>query len=161
MLKSRSTVLKFRKISNSLKWRGNDRHFLNTNILQQYSTTSANELLTITPEAKNRIIELNKKYSEQSKEIDEENPRFLRIGVGSGGCSGFMAEFEMTTDKQDNDTIIGNYPAQIIVDDLSLEYIKGSTIHFERNIESEKFYIDENPQAESGCSCKLSFDVNV
>ena len=78
----------------------------------------------------------------------------LRIFVDSGGCSGFQYEFKMDDDQQSDDTLIGS---EIVVDELSLGFIKGSTIDYKQEMIQSAFVIANNPQSESACGCGSSF----
>lgn len=77
----------------------------------------------------------------------------LRIFVDSGGCSGFQYEFKMD-DQQSTDNLIGS---EVIVDELSLEFIKGSTIDYKQEMIKSSFAVTNNPQSESACGCGSSF----
>jgi len=77
----------------------------------------------------------------------------LRIFVDSGGCSGFQYEFKMD-DQQSTDNLIGS---EVIVDELSLGFIKGSTIDYKQEMIKSSFAVTNNPQSESACGCGSSF----
>ena len=49
----------------------------------------------------------------------------------------------------------------IIVDQDSLEYVKGSTVDFTQELIRSTFLVLKNPQADHGCSCGSSFSVKL
>lgn len=49
----------------------------------------------------------------------------------------------------------------VIVDQESLEFVKGATVHFSRELIRSAFQVMKNPQADHGCSCGSSFSVKL
>ena len=83
----------------------------------------------------------------------------LRISVEGGGCSGFQYKYEFVTDKvSDNDLYIEQDGARVLIDSVSLELVKGSTLDFNEDLNGSFFQI-KNPVAASGCGCGNSFSV--
>ena len=88
------------------------------------------------------------------KITQSDNKKYFRITVQGGGCSGFKYNFSFDDKIEKNDIIIG----KSIIDEFSLDIIKGSTIDFKNEMIGESFTID-NPKAKSSCGCGLSFSV--
>ncbi|GJD06251.1 Iron-sulfur cluster assembly 2 homolog, mitochondrial [Galdieria sulphuraria] len=89
-------------------------------------------------------------------------PVALRVAVDSGGCSGFQYAFELTEEKAaENETIIEKDGAKIYVDDISLPFLKGSTVAFVEELMSSSFRVLNNPSSEGGCSCGTSFSPKM
>jgi iron-sulfur cluster assembly accessory protein len=82
----------------------------------------------------------------------------LRVSVEGGGCSGFRYEFAVDTVLQDEDLAIERDGITVVVDPVSLEYMKGSEIDFVDELIGASFQI-RNPNATSGCGCGTSFSV--
>lgn len=82
----------------------------------------------------------------------------LRISVDGGGCSGFLYKYEMVFDIADDDNIFTKHNATIVIDPMSLEYMKESNIDFIEELGSSYFSI-KNPQATLKCGCGNSFSV--
>lgn len=49
----------------------------------------------------------------------------------------------------------------VIVDQESLEFVKGSTVDFSQELIRSAFQVLKNPQADHGCSCGSSFSVKL
>jgi iron-sulfur cluster insertion protein len=79
----------------------------------------------------------------------------LRITVEGGGCSGFQYKMDLTEQSSEKDMTFGS---AVVTDDVSLNFLKGSTIRFEKGLIGEEWKI-ENPNAVTGCGCGTSFSV--
>ena len=96
----------------------------------------------------------------------DSNPNLaLRVTVESGGCHGFqylMSLTNMSAISPEDDTIFesSDYSgAKVVMDEPSLELLKGSTVDFTMELIGSQFKIVGNPAATSSCVCVTSFDI--
>lgn len=80
----------------------------------------------------------------------------LRIAVQPGGCSGLIYQLFFDERVLENDSIVDFDGVEVIVDQMSVPYLNGSTIGFEDTIQKQGFTID-NPNAQGSCACGDSF----
>ncbi|AEH39727.1 hypothetical protein, hesB/yadR/yfhF family [Buchnera aphidicola (Cinara tujafilina)] len=82
----------------------------------------------------------------------------LRIYITGGGCSGFQYGFKLDKKQQKYDVIFKNSNICVIIDPISLQYLKGGKLDYIENLEGSKFIII-NPNAKTTCGCGLSFSI--
>ncbi len=82
----------------------------------------------------------------------------LRISVKGGGCSGFQYAFDIDKGRADDDLVVERDGAVILVDSVSLEYMKGSEVDFVDDLMGQSFKVN-NPNAVASCGCGVSFTV--
>ena len=104
--------------------------------------------LLVTNNAAKKIIELSKKKEK----------KMLRISVTGGGCQGFQYNLDMEDKSKKKDIIIKKNNALVIIDQNSLNLIKGSEIDFVEDLIGSRFKIN-NPKAASSCGCGTSFSL--
>ena len=85
-------------------------------------------------------------------------PAILRLSVEGGGCSGFQYKFGMADALEPGDTVAETDGVQLIVDDMSLDLVRGAHVDFVDNLGGAHFAVT-NPNAASGCGCGTSFSV--
>ncbi|KAF5009587.1 hypothetical protein FDECE_4191 [Fusarium decemcellulare] len=133
------------------------------------------------------MLEITERAAKRlSKIMDkDDNPNLaLRIQVESGGCHGFQYLMSLITlppkDAQEwssivneDDTIFQYIPddadpataseagPKVILDEPSLDLLKGSKVDFTMELIGSQFKIVDNPYATSSCGCGTSFDIKM
>ncbi|OLN95559.1 Iron-sulfur cluster assembly 2-like protein, mitochondrial [Colletotrichum chlorophyti] len=133
--------------------------------------------LEITERAGKRLLAIMKK---------DDNPNLaLRIQVESGGCHGFQYLMSLVTlpaseNAEDwtkvvgeDDTVFQYLPddadasspsfegPKVVIDQPSLDLLKGSKVDFTMELIGSQFKITDNPYASSSCGCGTSFDIKI
>jgi iron-sulfur cluster insertion protein len=88
----------------------------------------------------------------------EPTPSMLRVAVTGGGCSGFQYNFALDDTALADDVVIEKDGAVVLVDPLSLDFLKGAEIDFVDDLIGAAFRVN-NPNATSSCGCGTSFSV--
>ncbi|KAK3640723.1 [4Fe-4S] proteins maturation [Elasticomyces elasticus] len=118
-------------------------------------------LITISPRAAHRLTAISEK---------DGNPDLaLRVSVESGGCHGFQYLMSLVNAKEvdaaedtifeDEKAVKGDYKAKVVMDEPSLELLKGSSIDYTMELIGSQFKVTGIPGAKSSCGCGTSFDI--
>ena len=83
--------------------------------------------------------------------------KYLKIQVDSGGCSGFSYDIKMCDSIDPSDIVFLKDDVTLLVDEITLDMIKGSKIHYKEEMIRAAFEVVENPNASLSCSCGTSF----
>jgi iron-sulfur cluster assembly accessory protein len=105
--------------------------------------------VTVSARAARRIAEILK---------SEAQPSMLRLAVTGGGCSGFQYNFAIDDVKTEDDLVVERDGAVILIDPMSLDFLKGAEIDFTDDMIGQAFKVN-NPNATSSCGCGTSFSV--
>lgn len=90
---------------------------------------------------------------------EENNPNLkFRVFVQGGGCSGFQYGFTFDEDQGDDDFDFQYDDLTVLVDAMSMEYLRGAEIKYVEDDMGSAFSI-ENPNAQTTCGCGSSFSV--
>lgn len=156
----------------------------NTPIIEQ-STTRQPPSNTPQPDQSTDIL-VTASCAARVKQLASTRPNpesvYLRVFVDAGGCSGFQYKFLLLSedgshnnssnnggslDEEDEDgtidpeedIIVVKDGARVVIDEASLELVKGSTIDYVQEMIRSSFAVMGNPQSESACGCGSSFAV--
>ena len=112
------------------------------------STTTAPDV-TLTASAAKRINVILAK---------QDGVDFLRVSVEGGGCSCFSYKFDFDQAAKEDDIVLERDGAKVLIDEMSLEFLKGSQIDFTTELIGAAFKIS-NPNATAACGCGTSFSI--
>jgi iron-sulfur cluster insertion protein len=112
--------------------------------------TAGDRLIVITDSAARRIAAL--------RQEEEAEGAFLRIAVSGGGCSGFQYGLSFDDRKNADDFVFEKDGVLVVVDDVSLDLLKGAEVDFVEDLMGASFQI-RNPNAASSCGCGNSFSI--
>ncbi|NRA87553.1 MAG: iron-sulfur cluster assembly accessory protein [Rhizobiales bacterium] len=90
-----------------------------------------------------------------AKEADSSK---LRISILGGGCSGFQYKYDIVTNRNDDDLVLGRDNAFVLIDPTSLPFLENATIDFVNDIAGSAFKIT-NPNTAAECGCGVSFSM--
>ncbi len=111
---------------------------------------SLSDIIILTENAEKQILKILAKEPEGT---------ILRISVSGGGCSGFSYEYNLLQESpNDDDLVLGASAPIVLIDSMSLEFMKGSTIDFVDELAGQSFQIN-NPNAVASCGCGSSFAI--
>src|SRR3712207_7793666 len=88
-------------------------------------------------------ISVTERAARRINEIMASEPAgsMLRISVNGGGCSGFQYAFDVDRQRQDDDITVERDGATVLVDQISLQYMDGSTVDFVDDLIGQSFKI--------------------
>jgi iron-sulfur cluster assembly protein len=104
--------------------------------------------ITVTPKA----IEKLKEFLSQSPENT-----FVRVGVAGGGCGGYNWQLDLATEKKERDYVFDISSISILIDCVSVNYLKDTTIDWKETLMGSGFTFSA-PQAKT-CGCGESFSI--
>jgi len=81
----------------------------------------------------------------------------LRVFVSAGGCSGLSYGMVPDDKSGDDDYVIVQHGAKLIIDKSSMPFIAGSMIDFQSDKLMGGGFVVKNPNAVSTCGCGESF----
>jgi iron-sulfur cluster assembly accessory protein len=82
----------------------------------------------------------------------------LRVSVEGGGCSGFQYKFLFEQAKADDDLVLAQNGATVLIDPISVRYMAGAQIDYVDDLIGASFKVN-NPVATASCGCGTSFSI--
>ena len=117
-------------------------------LVEQTQNETISDFITLTPNAVQAVRDL----------MDQRNLEgyALRIYISGGGCSGFQYGMALDNNFRDSDLTSEFDGVKVLVDEVSISYLRGSTVDYVNDVMSSGFKID-NPNALASCGCGNSF----
>ena len=50
---------------------------------------------------------------------------------------------------------------RVVVDSISLQFVRGSTVDFVEELIGSTFQVIDNPNAKNSCGCNISYDIDL
>ena len=107
------------------------------------------------------MIYLSKTAANEIKRLQKsrgESNCYFRLGVKSGGCSGFFYTVDLVETSLSGDRITESEGIEILVDQTSLPYLQNLKLDYAEDLMGGGFRFS-NPNATNPCSCGLSFTL--
>jgi iron-sulfur cluster insertion protein len=105
-------------------------------------------------------ITLSERAARRIAEIlsSEKALTLFRVSVEGGGCSGFQYRFDLVTETSPDDLLVERDGARVVVDPLSLGFMRGAELDFVDDLIGAQFKLN-NPNVTAACGCGTSFSV--
>ncbi|MCR6111951.1 iron-sulfur cluster assembly accessory protein [Bacillus sp. A301a_S52] len=87
---------------------------------------------------------------------DDDDAKYLRIGVQGGGCSGLSYVMGFDTEINEEDKHLEIEGLEVVVEKENISMLEGVKIDYKQNMMGGGFTID-NPNAIANCGCGSSF----
>ena len=110
------------------------------------------------PHNRQRLKELAAQAAQRAGDSSPTSTSLLRVEVESGGCSGFQYVFRLdASPPRSDDVVFERAGARVVVDAVSLGFLRGATLEYEDSLMRSAFHIAANPNSEASCGCGSSF----
>tara|TARA_R100001510_G_scaffold16558_1_gene13956 strand:- start:16 stop:396 length:381 start_codon:yes stop_codon:yes gene_type:complete len=108
-------------------------------------------IIEVTDEAITKILEKQRK----------EKFSGIRLGITGGGCAGFEYVFDRTNSAPSQKDVELDYGKfRILIDKMSVPYLVGMTLDFQKEGLNELFkFINPKEQSSCGCGVSINFDL--
>ena len=101
---------------------------------------------------KNIVSLTDKAVSQISKLMLASNHKGLRIGVKKGGCAGMEYTMEYVTEPDQNDEVIEQDGARVLIAPMAQMFLFGTEIDYETSLLESGFKFN-NPNVTEACGC--------
>ncbi|KAF9679910.1 hypothetical protein SADUNF_Sadunf06G0064700 [Salix dunnii] len=120
-------------------WIRQNHRLLSSSALREASSL-VDESIHLTDNCIRRLKEL------QSSEGSAKD-KMLRLGVETGGCSGFQYVFDLDDKTNPDDRVFETGGVRLVVDNISYDFLKGATVDYVEELIRSAFIVAANPSA--------------
>lgn len=109
------------------------------------------------------MVQVSEKAQKEIRRlIDQESgsleDTYIKIGVKTGGCSGFSYDLKFTKEIDEDDEVLEENNIKILVERKYVMYLSGTILEFSDGLNGKGFVFN-NPNAVTTCKCGESFSV--
>ena len=100
------------------------------------------------------VILTDKAAGKVKQLLEKENKKDygLRIGIISGGCSGYMYDIGLEKAQKESDIIFEDKGVKIFMNPESVVFMQGSTVDYLDSLQNSGFKVN-NPNVKRSCGC--------
>ena len=109
------------------------------------------------------MITVTEDAGKHLKNIQEDQKKYICLGVKGGGCAGFSYDWQLSDDKpEDSEAIDLKNGTNLYVDNMSLMYLFGCTVDLKKDVFGTVLEVS-TPAAQSSCGCgeSINFDMDM
>ena len=102
-----------------------------------------------------QIISLTEKAAAKVRQMIKKENREnfgLRLGIVSGGCSGYMYSIGLEKEANKDDLVIEDRGIRVFINPESVPFMKGSVVDYKEALQNSGFKIN-NPNVKRTCGC--------
>ncbi|CAO3658149.1 unnamed protein product [Umbelopsis ramanniana] len=134
-----------------------------TSFLRNFSACSVIRSQVRPAEQKNGIVISDRAIQQLNfmSDRDKDPEQMLRIMVDSGGCHGYQNKLDLTSKAEEDDIVFEKDGARVVIDEVSLQFLRGSTVDFVEELIGSTFQVVSNPNAKHTCGCNISYDIDL
>ena len=89
---------------------------------------------------------------------DNSGKEYVRVGVESGGCSGFVYKLDFDDSMNNEDELVEHNDIKLIINKKSILFLAGTTLEYSSGLNGKGFVFN-NPNANRTCGCGESFSL--
>ena len=106
-------------------------------------------------QAKELILTLTERAASKVRKLAEKENKSgygLRIGIISGGCSGYTYDIALEKSPKKEDNVFEDKGIKVFVNPQSVEFMKGSEVDYIETLQQSGFKV-KNPNVKTSCGC--------
>tara|TARA_B100001057_G_scaffold487462_1_gene570235 strand:- start:237 stop:602 length:366 start_codon:yes stop_codon:yes gene_type:complete len=107
------------------------------------------------------MITVTENAGKHLKNIQEDQNKYICLGVKGGGCAGFSYDWQLSDDEPENSEAIDLHNGtNLYVDNMSLMYLFGCTVDLKKDVFGTVLEVSTQA-AKSSCGCgeSINFDM--